>query len=101
VRTFVPGGLALNDAFSCNGIFISSASVSRDSASSCHQVKDKDDQCYHQQEMNQAAGDVKAESEKPENQEDYEYCPEHFESPLLGGVPGTQLRPGHTPHVRS
>jgi hypothetical protein len=79
VRTFVPGSLGLNDAFSCDGIFISSTSVSRDSASSGYQVEDQDDQSHHQQEMNQAAGDVKAESEKPENQEDYEYRPEHFE----------------------
>jgi hypothetical protein len=60
----------------------------RNLASSGYQIKDQDDQRNHQQEMNEAAGDVKTESEKPENQQDHEYCPEHFEFPLLGGASG-------------
>jgi hypothetical protein len=47
---------------------ISSASVSRDSASSGYKVKDQHDQRYYQQEMNQAAGNVKAESQQPQDQ---------------------------------
>ncbi len=42
------------------------------------QVDDENDYCYDQQNMNQAAGNMKAEAQQPENHEDRENCPKHF-----------------------
>lgn len=45
--------------------------------SSAKQVEEKDYQRYNQQEMDQAAGDVKAEAENPHDENDNKDCPEH------------------------
>jgi hypothetical protein len=45
--------------------------------SSRDQVEDQDDQRYDQQKMNQAAGDMKAETQEPENENDDKDCPKH------------------------
>jgi hypothetical protein len=42
------------------------------------QVIDQDDHGYDQQDMNQAATDVADESQQPQNQQDYQYCPQHL-----------------------
>jgi hypothetical protein len=42
------------------------------------QVDDENDYCYDEQNMNQAAGNMKAEAQQPENHEDGENCPKHF-----------------------
>ena len=43
--------------------------ASQSAAASGDQVEDQDDQRDHQQNVDQAAGDVKAESQKPQNQQ--------------------------------
>jgi hypothetical protein len=45
------------------------------------QVNDQDHHCDDQQDMDEAAGHVKAEAEKPQNQQNYKDCPKH-KSPL-------------------
>jgi hypothetical protein len=50
----------------------------RNSTSPGYQVKDQDDQRYNKQEMDQAAGNVKTEPEKPQDYENYEDCPQHL-----------------------
>jgi len=45
-----------------------------------HQVQYKHYQRHHQQEMDKTTGNVKAESQKPENQKNYKDCPEHLSS---------------------
>ncbi len=45
--------------------------------SSGQQVEDQDNHRYHQQEVNQAAGNMKAEAQEPQNQNDDKNCPEH------------------------
>jgi hypothetical protein len=64
------------------------------SPASGYQVKDQNDQGYNEQNMDQSSGNVKGETEKPQDENDDEYCPEHFQSFLLGGAPGTRFRPG-------
>lgn len=46
-------------------------------SSTRQQVDDQDNQRNHQQQVNEAAGHVKAEPQKPENQKHYENCPKH------------------------
>lgn len=43
-----------------------------------HQVEDQDYQCYDQQQMDQASTHVKAETQKPQNPQNYKYCPKHI-----------------------
>jgi hypothetical protein len=45
-----------------------------------HQVDDKHDHRNDQQDVNQAASNVKTEAQEPENQNDYKYCPQHTNS---------------------
>ena len=47
------------------------------STSSGDQVEDKYDQREHQQEVDQPAAEVEAETEEPQDQNDYKNCPEH------------------------
>jgi hypothetical protein len=42
------------------------------------QVDNQNDQRHYQQNMNQAAGDVQAKAQKPQNHKNYEYCPKHL-----------------------
>jgi hypothetical protein len=51
--------------------------LSEDLASSAQQVEEKDYQGDHEQDMDKAAGQVEAESEKPQDENDNENCPEH------------------------
>jgi hypothetical protein len=51
-------------------------------AASRHQVKDQDDHRHDQKDVDEAAGKVKAETQKPQNEKNYENCPKHGE-PLL------------------
>jgi hypothetical protein len=40
-------------------------------------VEDKNDDRNHEKQVDEAARDMQAEAEKPEDNEDYEDCPEH------------------------
>jgi hypothetical protein len=42
------------------------------------QIDDQDDYCHDQQNVNQAAGNMKAEAEQPQDYKDYENCPQHI-----------------------
>src|ERR1019366_5374011 len=44
-----------------------------------HQVNDQHHQRNHQQQVNQTAGYVEAETKKPQNQKHNENCPEHVD----------------------
>jgi hypothetical protein len=66
--------------------------------SPAHQVNDQDHQRYDQKQVNQAAGHVETEAEKPQNQKQNKDCPKH--SDLLrppwmsipsSGLPGESL----------
>jgi hypothetical protein len=50
---------------------------SEGATSSAKQVEDQNNQGYDEQEMYQAAGYVKTESEKPQDQNDNKDCPKH------------------------
>jgi hypothetical protein len=52
--------------------------VSDTSPASRYQIEDQNDQGNDEQDMNQAAANVEAEPQQPENQEHYENSPEHF-----------------------
>jgi hypothetical protein len=41
------------------------------------QVDDQDNERYDQQKVNQAAGDMEAETQQPENEKDDKDCPKH------------------------
>jgi demethoxyubiquinone hydroxylase (CLK1/Coq7/Cat5 family) len=47
-------------------------------AASGDKVEDQNDQCYEQQKVNQAAGNMKAEAQQPKNQNDHKNSPEHM-----------------------
>jgi hypothetical protein len=47
---------------------------------SSDQVEDQNNQRYYQQNMNEAAGNVKAESQEPQNQKNYKNRPKHKSS---------------------
>jgi hypothetical protein len=60
--------------------------ASQNTTTSSDQVEDQDDQREHQKEMNQAASDVKAEAQKPQNQNDHKNCPKHIHlHPCIAG----------------
>jgi hypothetical protein len=48
-------------------------------APAAHQVDDQHDECKHQQQVNQSAGDVKAKTKKPQNQKHNKNCPKHVD----------------------
>lgn len=52
-------------------------------ATAAQKVNYQDYQCYYQQQMDQTASDVKAEAEKPKNQQYDENRPKHVFSPLI------------------
>jgi hypothetical protein len=56
-------------------------------ASAAKQVEEKDYQGYDQQEMDQAAGDVETEAEKPHDQNDNKDCPKHWVPFLMRRAP--------------
>jgi len=43
-----------------------------------NQVEDQDHHSHNQQKVDQAAADMKAESQKPHNQKNHENCPKHI-----------------------
>jgi hypothetical protein len=56
------------------------------------QLNEQNDDGDHQQHMNEVAGDVEAESQKPQDQQDYENGPKHLKNLLdLNGA----TRPEH------
>jgi hypothetical protein len=52
-------------------------------APTAYQVDDQHYERNHQQQVNQAAGDMKAKAKQPQNQKHYENCPKHDRSPSL------------------
>jgi hypothetical protein len=46
-------------------------------AAAAHEVNHQNDQGNHQQQMDQTASHVEAETQKPQNQDYYEYRPKH------------------------
>jgi len=47
-----------------------------------HQLDDEDYQRNHQKQVDKGSGNVETKSEEPQNQQNYENCPEHCPSPL-------------------
>ncbi len=65
------------------------------------QVDDENDDCYDKQNMNQAAGNMKAEAQQPEDHEDRENCPKHFFSTFSAPCPRAgNIRPGIIVHLQ-
>lgn len=52
--------------------------ASENAPPSGQKVEDEDDQGYDEQEVNKASSYVKAEAEKPQDQNHYKDCPEHI-----------------------
>ena len=50
---------------------------------SADQVDDQDDHSDDEKEVDQAAGDVEAETQDPQNQQNYKDSPEHSRSPYF------------------
>jgi hypothetical protein len=48
-----------------------------DSSAAADQVEDENDDRYHQQNVNEAAADVKAEAQQPEDEKNDDDCPKH------------------------
>src|SRR5690348_6493168 len=46
-----------------------------------HQLDDEDYQRNHQKQVDKGSGNVETKSEEPQNQQNYENCPEHCPSP--------------------
>jgi len=46
------------------------------------QVDDENYYRNHEQNVDEAARDMQAETEKPKDEQDYKYCPEHGEFPF-------------------
>jgi hypothetical protein len=60
------------------------------------QVEDQNDQRYNQQKVNQAAGYMEAETQQPQNQENYENCPKHgcaLSAPQAPGIQSSSQAP--------
>jgi hypothetical protein len=49
------------------------------------QIIDQDGQSDYEQDVNQTTGDVKAETQKPQDQKDHKDCPEHMHTSLHCG----------------
>jgi len=45
--------------------------------SASDQIDDQHDYSDHQKQMDQRAANVSKETEKPENKQNYDYCPQH------------------------
>jgi hypothetical protein len=72
--------------------------ASHHTPTSGHEVEDQDHHSDNQQYVDQAAANVKAEAEKPENQHDHENCPKHMSPRSVANVPEAWLSlhgPGH------
>jgi len=69
------------------------AALSGDSATG-DQIEDQDDECDNEQQMNQATGYVKAETQNPQKKKNHENCPKHMLAtfPVLR-TPETGSRP--------
>ena len=80
VRTLSWANGPRRNAFSCDVIALFSHVVRHYLTAPGHQIEDKDDERHNQQDMDQPPGNVKAKTEKPQNQNNYEGCPKHFES---------------------
>jgi hypothetical protein len=52
-------------------------------STAAHKVNDENHKRHHKQQVDQAAGHVETETEKPKNQKHYENRPKHIYSPLL------------------
>jgi hypothetical protein len=48
-----------------------------DSSTAADQVENQDDDCNHQQDVDEASADVQTETKQPENEEDNDDCPKH------------------------
>jgi hypothetical protein len=60
-----------------------SAAVERSNClTTAYQVDDENHYRNHEQNVDEAAGDMQAEAEKPKDEQDYKYCPEHREFPF-------------------
>lgn len=59
------------------------------SPASGYEVENQDHRRDYKQKVNQAAANVKAEAEKPENQHDYKYCPKHWNPLFIACLTGT------------
>jgi hypothetical protein len=68
--------------------------ISQGSTASADQVEDQDDQRDHQQKVNQAAGYVETETQKPQNQNDNQNCPKHIFSIASGTAASLKLQAG-------
>jgi len=60
----------------------------RNASSDCgptaaQKVNDENYKRHHKQQVDQTAGHMETEAEKPQNQKHYENCPKHIYSPLL------------------
>jgi hypothetical protein len=60
------------------------------SPASGQQVEDQDDHRQYQEQVNEAAGNMEAEAQEPENHKNYEQCPKHILLLLHRGRPGIQ-----------
>jgi hypothetical protein len=65
--------------------------ISQNTTASGHQVEDQDDQRNHQQNVNQTTGNVEAEAQKPQNQNDDKNCPKHTFSFASRGSANIQI----------
>lgn len=59
-------------------------------ASADNQVENKNNHGNNQQQVNQAATEVHAEAQKPQNEDDYKDCPKHNSTFLILQAPGGQ-----------
>jgi hypothetical protein len=71
-----------------------SATPSRD------EVEDEDDDSEHQQKMNESAGYVEGEAQKPQNQYDDKDCPEH-KSPISASPAPESWKAAQAPAMQS
>jgi hypothetical protein len=58
-----------------------------DRAPARDKVNYQDDQSYDQQEMNQVATHVTEESQKPQDQQYHQYCPQHYSLSFVKSAP--------------
>jgi negative regulator of genetic competence, sporulation and motility len=77
------------------------AATSQCAAASGDQVYDEDDQGDHQQNVDQAAGNVKAEAENPQNKKNDENSPKHILSFAALAAAITQIKTGRIPLANS
>jgi hypothetical protein len=59
---------------------------SKGAPASRYQVKDQDDDCHNDQNVNQTAAYMEREAQQPQNQKNYKDCPEHFYPPHAAGA---------------